>query len=247
MSRKQGQRDSAHTLREVIGSVIRFAIQTGRAEYDPTYALKGALLPIEVKHRAALTEETAFGRLLAAIDERQGWPSLTAILQFLALTFVRPGEARYAQWTEIKDNVWQIPAERMKMRRPHDVPLSKQALAIRERVRELSGHCRLVFPAIRTMHRPLSDNAMNAALRGLGYTKEEQTAHGFRASASSILNNRAFREDVIEFQLAHAEKNKSRAPYNRAQYWDERVALMQDWADLCDTLKRPTWDNSDLV
>ncbi len=160
------QNNSAHALRDVIGSVIRFAIQTGRAEYDPTFALKGALNPIKVTPRAALTEETQFGRLLAAIDERQGWLSLTAILQFLALTFVRPGEARNAEWKEVRGDVWTIPAERMKMRREHLVPLSRQALASLERVHELSGHCKLIFPAIRTMHRPLSDNAMNSALAG---------------------------------------------------------------------------------
>ena len=244
---RSGQNDSAHSLRDVVGSVFRFAIQTGRAEYDPTFALKGALNPVKVTPRAALTEEGPFGGLLAAIDEREGWLSLTAILQFLALTFVRPGEARHAEWRQIKADVWTIPAERTKMRREHLVPLSKQALRVLERVRPLSGHCKLIFPAIRTMRRPLSENAMNAALRGLGYTKEEHTAHGFRASTSSILNNRGFRGDVIEFQLAHKEKNKSRAPYNRAEYWNERVGLMQDWADLCDEFKRPKWDNSDLI
>ena len=244
---RSGQNNSAHSLRDVVGSVFRFAIQTGRAEYDPTFALKGALNPVKVTPRAALTEEGPFGGLLAAIDEREGWLSLTAILQFLALTFVRPGEARHAEWRQIKADVWTIPAERMKMRREHLVPLSKQALRVLERVRPLSGHCKLIFPAIRTMRRPLSENAMNAALRGLGYTKEEHTAHGFRASASSILNNRGFRGDVIEFQLAHKEKNKSRAPYNRAEYWNERVGLMQDWADLCDEFKRPKWDNIDLI
>ncbi len=236
---KSGRRDTARRLRGVIGSVFRMAIVTLRAETDPTLALQGALQPPKANGRAAIIDEKKFGQLLVAIDEYDGWPTLKAALQFLALTCVRPGEVRGATRDEFDREraVWRIPAERMKMRAPHDVPLSKQALRVLEEVWPLSEHSGLVFPSIRSTKRPLSENAMNAALRRMGYSKDEVTAHGFRVTASTFLNVRHYDPDVIEAVLAHQDKNTIRRTYNRATYWEQRLVLMQEWGDLLDTLK----------
>jgi integrase len=236
---KSGRRETARRLRGVIGSAFRLAIVTLRAETDPTLALQGALQPPKANGRAAITDERKFGQLLAAIDEYDGWPTLKAALQFLALTCVRPGEVRGATRDEfdLKKTIWHIPAERMKMRAPHNVPLSKQALQVLREVWPLTEHGGLVFPSIRSTKRPLSENAMNAALRRLGYGKDEVTAHGFRVTASTILNARNYDPDVIEAVLAHQDKNAIRRTYNRATYWEQRVTLMQEWADLLDALK----------
>lgn len=236
---KSGRRETARRLRGVIGSVFRLAIVTLRAEADPTLALQGALQPPKANGRAAITDERKFGQLLAAIDDYDGWPTLKAALQFLALTCVRPGEVRGATRDEfdLQKASWHIPAQRMKMRVPHDVPLSKQALRVLEGVWALSEHGGLVFPSIRSTRRPLSENAMNAALRRMGYSKDEVTAHGFRVTASTILNARDYDPDVIEAVLAHQDKNAIRRTYNRATYWEQRMALMQKWGDLLDELK----------
>lgn len=236
---KSGRRETARRLRGTIGSVFKYAIVTLRAETDPTIPLHGALLPPKVTGRAAIIDEQKFGMLLVDIDVYDGWPTIAAGLKLLALTCVRPGEVRGAIRSEFDlDNaVWHIPAERMKMRSPHVVPLSRQALAVLKDIWPLSDHGELVFPSVRSYKRPLSDNAFNSALRRMGYTKDEVTAHGFRASASSILNSRRFDPDVIEAVLAHQDKNSIRRTYNRATYWDQRVVLMQKWADLLDKLK----------
>ncbi|AZO16564.1 DUF4102 domain-containing protein [Mesorhizobium sp. M2A.F.Ca.ET.043.05.1.1] len=236
---KSGRRESARRLRGVIGSVFRLAIVTLRAETDPTLALQGALQAPKANGRAAITDEKKFGQLLGAIDEYDGWPTLKAALQFLALTCVRPGEVRGATRGEFDRDkaVWRIPAERMKMRAPHDVPLSKQALRVLEEIWPLSEHGGLVFPSIRSTRRPLSENSMNSALRRMGYGKDEVTAHGFRVTASTILNANNHDPDVIEAVLAHQDKNTIRRTYNRATYWEQRVTLMQEWADLLDALK----------
>lgn len=236
---KSGRRETARRLRGVIGSVFRLAIVTLRAETDPTLVLRGALQPPKATGRAAITNERKFGQLLVAIDDYDGWPTIKAALQFLALTCVRPGEVRGATRDEfdLKKAVWHIPAERMKMRAPHDVPLSKQALLVLEEIWPLSEYGGLVFPSIRSTKRPLSENAMNAALRRMGYGKDEVTAHGFRVTASTILNARSYDPDVIEAVLAHQDKNAIRRTYNRATYWKQRVSLMQEWGDLLDALK----------
>ncbi|HEV2505145.1 MAG TPA: integrase arm-type DNA-binding domain-containing protein [Mesorhizobium sp.] len=236
---KSGRRETARRLRGVISSVFRLAIVTLRAESDPTLALRGALQPPKSNGRAAIIDERKFGRLLVAIDEYDGWPTLRAALQFLALTCVRPGEVRGATRDEFdrEKAVWRIPAERMKMRVPHDVPLSRQALRVLDEVWPHSASEGLAFPSIRSIKRPLSENAMNAALRRIGYSKSEVTAHGFRVTASTILNARNYDPDVIEAVLAHQDKNTIRRTYNRATYWEQRVTLMQKWADLLDTLK----------
>lgn len=234
-----GRRETARKLRGAIGTIFRYAVATLRAPNDPTYALKGALSAPVVVHRPAITDERQLGALMATIDEYDGWPTLRASLQFLALTMTRPGEVRFMRRNEIvwPKSTWTIPAERMKMRRPHDVPLSRQALAALRDVWGLSNGNGLVFPSIRSAVRPLSENAMNSALRRMGYAQDEMCAHGFRSSASTILNERGHRADVIEVALAHQEQDQVRRAYNRAKYWKERVRLLQDWADLLDQFR----------
>lgn len=238
---KNGRRESAHRLRGEIGAVFRFAIATLRATSDPTYALRGALSKVQVQHRAAITDEKALGALMQSIDEHDGWPTLRAALQLLALTMTRPGEVRHMRKPEIdlQKAVWRIPAERMKMRRPHDVPLSRQAVAVLKDIWDASAG-ELVLPSIRSHVKPLSENAMNSALRRMGYTKDEVTAHGFRSSASTILNERGFNPEVIEVALAHQDEDEVRRIYNRARYWPERVKLLQAWADLLDEFRQPS-------
>jgi integrase len=237
---KTGRRETARRLRGTIGSVFRHAVVTLRATNDPTFALRGALLRPNVQHRAAITDERELGALMRSIDEYDGWPTLRAALQLLALTMTRPGDVRHMRRSEIifPKAVWRIPAERMKMRRPHDVPLSTQALAILRDVWGLSDGGDLVLPSIRAASKPLSENAMNSALRRMGYAKDEMTAHGFRSAASTILNERGFNPDVIEAVLAHQDKNDVRRAYNRATYWPERVKLMQEWGDLLEEFGR---------
>ncbi len=234
-----GRRETARRLRGVIGSVFRFAIVTLRAEADPTTALRGALLSPKVAGRAAITDEGRLGALLTAIDDYDGWPTIAAALKLLMLTCVRPGEVRRAMRDEfdLHKAIWRIPAERMKMRRPHDVPLSRQAVAALSDVWTMSEGGGLVFSSIRSKQRPLSDNAFNSALRRMGFAKDEVTAHGFRVTASTILNSRGFDPDVIESVLAHQDSNAIRRAYNRASYWDQRVILMQQWADLLDEFR----------
>ena len=202
---KSGRRDTARRLRSVMGSVFRYAIVTLRATSDPTFALRGSLLQPIVKHRAAITDEAQLGALMASIDDYDGWPTLRAALQFLALTMSRPGEVRHMRRPEINFDkaVWRIPAERTKMRRQHDIPLSRQAVAVLQDIWPLSDNGDLVFPSIRSRQRPLSENAMNSALRRMGYMQDEMTAHGFRSSASTILNERGFDPNVIEAALGH--------------------------------------------
>jgi integrase len=184
--------------------VFRYALATARAQADPTIALRDALIRPKVTPRAAVTEPKAFGALLRAIDSFEGQPSTVAALKLMALLFPRPGELRHAEWAEfdLDKAVWTIPGGRMKMRRPHRVPLSTQAVAILKQLRELTGDGTLLFPSVRSASRPISDNTLNAALRRLGYAKDEATAHGFRATASSLLNESGkWHPDAIERQL----------------------------------------------
>jgi integrase len=237
---RSGRRETARRLRAMISAVFRLAIITQRAASDPTAALQGALVPPNVKQRAAITDEKQFGRLLLAIDEYDGWPTLKAALLFTALTFARPGEVRGARRTEIDFNkaIWKIPAERTKVRRPHEVPLSRQAIDVLKSIWSLSEYGELVFHSIRSIAKPLSENAMNAALRRMGYMQDEVSSHGFRSTASTILNERGFNPDVIEAALAHQHENTIRRTYNRARYWPERVEMMQRWADMLDEFRR---------
>jgi integrase len=236
---KTGRRETARRLRGVIGSVFRYAIVTLRATGDPTAVLQGALLPPKVKHHAAITDEKELGGLLRAIDDYDGWPTLAAAMKFCALTFARPGEVRGALRKEFDfaKAVWRISAERTKMRRQHDVPLSRQAIEVLQDIWPLSEYGQLVFSSIRSNRRPLSEAALNSALRRMGYSKEEMTAHGFRSTASTILNSRGQNPDVIEAALGHQDQDEMRRIYNRAKYWAERVKLMQDWADLLDSFR----------
>lgn len=244
-----GRIETAHRARSGISSVFRLAVSTLRADTDPTFALRGALLPKNSTPQAAITDEKKFGGLLRSVDEFDGWPTLRAALQIMALCFPRPLELRKAEWehVDLEKGEWEIPAEIMKMRRPHAIPLSRQAIAIFKEVGKFSGDGRLVFPSIRNAEKLLSENAMNSALRRMGYLKEEHTSHGFRSSASTILNARRFHPDVIERSLSHVDQNQTRRTYNRYEYWEERVDMMQAWADLCDEFKVGRRDNADLI
>lgn len=237
---KTGRRETARRLRGVLGAVFRYAVVTLRAETDPTVSLRGALLRPQVQPRAAVTDEAKLGALMSAIDDYDGWPTLRAGLLILALTMTRPGDVRGMRRSEVDldSAIWRVPAERMKMRRPHEIPLSRQALRVLTDIWPLSKGDDLVLPSIRSNARPLSENAFNSALRRMGYTKDEATAHGFRSSASTILNQRGFNPDVIEAALAHQDENDIRRAYNRASYWPERVVLLQTWADLLDEFRK---------
>ena len=236
-----GHHDKAHRVKQAIQRVFAYAIGVGAAKRNPAADINGrdTLTPVVVTHRAAITKPSKFGELLRAVDGYQGDVATREALKLLALTFVRPGELRLMEWAEIDFDAleWRIPASRMKMKSEHVVPLSKQAVAILRYMQEITGDGRYVFPSIRTRQRPLSNNTLNAALRRLGFSKDEHTAHGFRSSASSMLNEQGFPGDVVELQLAHKERNAVRAAYNRSERMQERREMMQQWADYLDGLR----------
>jgi integrase len=238
---KRGRHETATRARSTIGAVFRYAIATGRAERDPTGDLRGALITPKVTHRATIVEPHAVGALLRAIDGFEGQAVTRHALRLAPLMFVRPGELRKAEWTEfnITSAEWRIPAAKMKMRRPHRVPLAPQTLAILEELRELTGGSKLLFPSVRSWHRPISDNTLNAALRRLGYDKTEITVHGLRSTASVLLNESGkWQADAIERQLAHQEANEIRGAYTHAaEFWQERVRMMHWWADELDRMR----------
>ncbi len=214
-----------------ISAVLRYGVQTGRLAINPALDLSGALTAAKVEHRPAMPrgELPEFYRRLAAANLYE----LTRIaMQLLVLTFVRHGELRAARWEEfdIERAEWRVPAERMKMRVMHIVPLSQQALALLASLRPLSGRGALLFPAMTDHDRPMSENTLSYAMGRMGY-KGVATPHGFRALASTTLNEEGFDPDIIERQLAHAERNKVRAAYHRAEYLDERRMLMPWWAE----------------
>jgi integrase len=236
----RGNYETARRLRSTIGRVCRLAVATGRAENDPTYALRGALARPPAKPHAAIIDAKAFGALLRAIDGFSGQRSTRLALKLMALLFPRPGELRAAEWVEfdIEKRVWTIPAARTKLRRMHKVPLPRQASAILTDLRSITGNGRLLFPSVRTITKPISENTLNAALRRLGYGNDEATSHGFRASAATLLNESGcWNADAIERQLAHIERNDVRRAYARGEFWDERVRMMQWWADYLDNLR----------
>jgi integrase len=237
----RGRYETARRLRSTCGMVFRYAIATGRAERDPSVDLRGALTAPKVTHRSAIVDPAAIGALLRAIEDYDGLPLTKAALKLAPLVFVRPGELRKAEWAELdfERAEWRIPAAKMKMRRLHRVPLSKQALTIIHDLRDLSGGGRWLFPSVRSTSRPMSENTLNAALRRLGYSKEQMTAHGFKGMASTRLNEMGrWNPDAIERQLAHQESNDVRRSYmHAAEYWSERVKMMQIWADYLDELK----------
>lgn len=238
-----GKLETARRLRATIGAVFRLAITTARAEADPTQALKGAIASPKVKSRAAIIDPVAFGGLLRAIDGFEGQPVTKAALQLAVLLACRPGELRQARWDEfdLDARVWTIPAERMKMRRAHRIPLPAQAVAILKDLHPITGHGAggLVFPGLRSVLRPISENTMNGALRRIGFSQDEVTAHGFRSTFSTLANESGkWSVNAIEAALAHIEPNAVRRAYARGDYWDERVKLMTWWAAYCDTLRK---------
>jgi integrase len=237
----RGRLETARKMRAVIGEVFRFAVADGRAESDPTASLKGSLAAPVVNHRAAIVEPKAFGGLLRAIAAYEGAPETRAALELLALTFVRPGELRAAEWSEVdlERALWTIPAQKMKMRRPHRVPLAPRAIAILRDLHSITGRGKFVFPSVRSAARCMSENTLVAALRRMGFEKHEMTAHGFRSAASSMLNESGlWHADAIERQLAHVDADSVRKAYARADYSEERVRMMAWWADRCEIMRR---------
>jgi integrase len=237
----RGRYETARRLRSTCGIVFRYAIATGRAERDPSLDLRGALTTPKVVHRAALVDPVEIGALLRAIDNYDGLPLTKLALKLAPLVFVRPGELRKAEWTEfdLERAEWRIPAAKMKMRRPHRVPLSKQALAIVRDLQPFRRDGRWLFPSVPSISRPMSENTLNGALRRLGYSKEQMTAHGFKGMASTRLNEMCcWNPDAIERQLAHQESDDVRRAYmHAAEYWPERIRMMQAWADYLDELR----------
>jgi integrase len=236
----RGALESAHRIRTICGQVFRYAVATGRAERDPASDLRGALPQPQEKHMAAITEPAKVAELLRAIDGYQGGFVVRSALQFAPLVFVRPGELRHAEWSEIdfENTEWNLPAGKMKMKEPHLVPLSQQAIEILTEVKKITGESRYVFPSGRSFDRPLSNNAILAALRRMGYSKDEMSGHGFRAMARTILDEvLKVRPDYIEHQLAHAVRDPNGRAYNRTAHLDERRKMMQKWADYLDGLK----------
>lgn len=236
----RGALESAHRIRMICGQVLRYAVATGRAERDCTTDLRGALPPVQEKHHAALTEPGKVAALLRAIDGYDGTMTVKCALKLAPMLFVRPGELRQMEWAEVDlDNAqWNIPAEKMKMNQPHIVPLAEQAVSILKDLQPLTGSGRYVFPCPRSPLRAMSNNAINAALRRMGYTSDEMTGHGFRAMARTILDEvLQVRPDFIEHQLAHAVRDPNGRAYNRTTHLAERGKMMQTWADYLDGLK----------
>lgn len=237
----RGNLEAARQVRSFASRVFRYGVATTRCKRDIAADLIGALTAPTVKHHPGIVDPVGVGGLLRAIDTYAGQAATYHALRLAPHVFVRPGELRHAEWAEIDLDtaIWTIPASRTKMRKEHLVPLSKQAKSILQDIQRLTGGGRLVFPgATHGSSRPLSENTLNAALRRLGYGHDEMTAHGFRAMASTLLNQSGkWRPDVVERALAHGERDKIRAAYNRAEYWDERVRMAQWWSDHLDMLR----------
>ena len=237
---KRGAIDTAHRSLQKCGQIFRYAVVTGRADRDPTVDLREALKPAPKQHYASIKEPKEVGALVRVIRDYQGAFETKCALLIGILTFVRPGELRKAEWAEfdLVQAEWRIPAARMKMKEQHLVPLSRQAVAVLENLHAVNGHGRYLFPSVRTSERPMSENTVNAALRRLGYTREEMTGHGFRSTASTLLNELGWPADAIERQLSHGERDEVRGAYNFAEYLPVRRKMMQAWADHLDELER---------
>jgi integrase len=243
----RGAIETAHRVKQACGQVFRYGVATGRCERDPSADLRDALRPIQTRHHAAIIEPQRVGELLRAMADYRGQPVTRAALQLAALVFQRPGEIRKAEWAEFEldAGLWSIPSERMKRSKQakvsgaaHIVPLSTQAIAVLRDLHPLTGHGRYVFPSLRTGERPMSDNAILSALRRMGFPKDEMTGHGFRAMARTMLAERlGVDEAVIEAQLAHAVRDSLGRAYNRAEFVEQRRAMMQTWADYLDKLR----------
>jgi len=242
----RGALESAHRIHQNCGAIFRYAIATDRAKHDITLALKGSIPPAKAKHHSTITNPKEINALLNSIDGYQGEFTTRCALQLSPLLFVRPGELRNAEWSEfnLAGKEWRIPADRMKMKITHIVPLSTQAMTILRELQPLTGNEKYLFPSLRSKTRPMSENTVNAALRRLGYTKEEMTGHGFRSMASTLLNEMNYNTDAIERQLAHSEGNKVKAAYNYAEHLGIRRTMMQEWSDFLYKLKQ---DKNTLV
>lgn len=236
---QRGLFETSRRLLQIVSQVFRYAVITGRAKHNIAADLRGALRPRKVTHRAAVTEPGKVGQLLRDIDNYNGYFPIICALKIAPLVFVRPTELRAAEWSEfdLKAEEWRIPAERMKMKQMHIVPLSKQAVKILEELYLYSGTGKYLFPSIRTEARPISDATMLNALRRMGYAKHEMCTHGFRSIASTLLNELGYNRDWIERQLAHGERDEVRAAYNYAEYLPERRKMMQEWSDYLSTLR----------
>lgn len=235
-----GRYESARRMRSVLSRVFRYGIATARTDRDVARDLRGALITPKVTHLAAITTPREAGALLRTIDGYSGHEITAMALKISPHVFLRPGELRKAEWTEIDTHaaLWSLPAEKMKMRRPHRVPLSRQVLTLLEDLRALTGHGRYLFPSSRSPRHPMSENTVNAALRRLGFKQDEMTAHGFRAMAATLLNEMGlWNPDAIEKQLAHLDGSMVRRAYTRGEYWEERVRMMQHWSDHIDKLR----------
>jgi len=240
----RGRIETAHRAKQRAGQVFRYAIATGRADRDPTQDLRGALQPVVSKNRAAITDPIRIGELLRTLYGYRGQAGTETALKLAPHLFVRPGELRFAKWEEFtlegKEPLWRIPEERMKMGTLHIVPLSAQTVALLQDLHPITGPHGYLFPSLRTGARPMSENTVNAALRRLGYSKDEMTGHGFRAIASTRLHEMGFDPDMIEIQLAHAERNKVKDAYRRHRHLShlpERRRMMQDWSNYLDALR----------
>ena len=235
-----GRYESARRMRSVLSRVFRYGIATARTDCDVARDLRGALITPKVTHLAAITTPQEAGALLRTIDGYSGHEITAMALKISPHVFLRPGEIRKAEWAEIDTHtaLWSLPAEKMKMRRPHRVPLSRQVLTLLEDLRALTGHGRYLFPSSRSPRHPMSENTVNAALRRLGFKQDEMTAHGFRAMAATLLNEMGlWNPDAIEKQLAHLDGSMVRRAYTRGEYWEERVRMMQHWSDHIDELR----------
>ncbi|WP_430427914.1 tyrosine-type recombinase/integrase [Parasphingorhabdus sp.] len=234
---KRGHYETARRLRSRCGQVFRYAIATGRADRDVSVDLRGAITVPKVTHRAAIIDPKEAGVFLRAIDAYSGYPSA---LRMAPHVFVRPGELRQAEWSEIdfEKSIWTIPAEKTKMRKPHRVPLTRQVLVIIDELREVSGFRRFLFRAQGKRDRPMCENTINLALRRMGFDGKTMTAHGFRAMASTLLNEQGrWNPDAIARQLGHAERDDVRRAYARRKHWEERIEMMRSWSDYLDQLR----------
>jgi len=235
----RGAGETAHRCKTIISQVFRYAIATGTAERDPAADLRGALAPTRSKRMAAITDPDKAGELMRAISGYQGDMITRCALRLSALCFCRPGEIRHAEWSEINwiKQEWLVPAEKMKMRRDHTIPLADQAIKVLQEIHPLTGKGKYIFPSLRTGSRPMSNNTVLAALRRMGFSKEEMTPHGFRSMASTLLHENGFPHEIIELQLAHARRDHVAAAYDRSLRLPERKKMIQWWADYLDLLE----------
>ncbi|TPG13543.1 tyrosine-type recombinase/integrase [Sphingomonas oligophenolica] len=236
----KGRHETAKKCRSFASRVFRYIVATGRCNADPASLLQGALITPKARHYAAILEPSKLGELLRAIDSFAGSPVTKSALKIAPHVFVRPGELRHAEWTEFdfERSIWNLPAAKMKARRPHAVPLSRQSMAILVGLREHTGRGVYVFPSAYGGSRPMSENTLNASFRRMGFDRDEITAHGLRATASTMLNESGlWNPDAIERALAHGESNATRGAYHRGLHWDERVKMAQWWSDYLDSLE----------